>query len=228
MKHVTKVTARFVSPRNQNQAPQDGFTLIEVLVTVAIVAMLAAIAFPAFKSSFASAKNAKCVSNLRQIGVGMSLYVADNNGMLLGAEIPTGTKWFDNLEAYLGKTTNLASSPSRPLWQQCPEKSIPPGEWNVGYGWNFQNFGGTDPANWGSEGEYARLASVPEPAKTIIIGCTPKYFPDVVWRNGYIYRDITNYCTNHSGGGNYLFLDLHVARVKPADVPFLLKRNKSL
>ena len=79
MKHVTKVTARFVSPRNQNQAPQDGFTLIEVLVTVAIVAMLAAIAFPAFKSSFASAKNAKCVSNLRQIGVGMSLYVADYN-----------------------------------------------------------------------------------------------------------------------------------------------------
>ena len=228
MKHVTKVTARFVSPRNQHQAPQDGFTLIEVLVTVAIVAMLAAIAFPAFKSSFASAKNAKCVSNLRQIGVGMSLYVADNNGMLLGAEIPTGTKWFDNLEAYLGKTTNLASSPSRPLWQQCPEKSIPPGEWNVGYGWNFQNFGGTDPANWGSEGEYARLASVPEPAKTIIIGCTPKYFPDGVWRNGYIYRDITNYCTNHSGGGNYLFLDWHVARVKPADVPFLLKRNKSL
>jgi hypothetical protein len=63
----------------------------------------------------------------------MSLYVADNNGMLLpGAEIPTGTKWFDNLEAYLGKTTNRASSPSRPLWQQCPEKSLPPGEWNVG------------------------------------------------------------------------------------------------
>jgi prepilin-type N-terminal cleavage/methylation domain-containing protein/prepilin-type processing-associated H-X9-DG protein len=228
MKHVTKVTARFVSPRNQNQAPQDGFTLIEVLVTVAIVAILAAIAFPAFKSSVANGKNAKCVSNLRQIGLGMSLYVADNNGMLLGAEIPTGTKWFDNLEAYLGKTTNLASSPSRPPWQQCPAKSIPPGEWNVGYGWNFQNFGGTDPANWGSEGEYARLASVPEPAKTIIIGCTPKYFPDGVWRNGYIYRDITNYCTNHGGGGNYLFLDWHVARVKPVDVPFLLKRNKSL
>lgn len=229
MRGVPDMIASVVAPRNGKQSPPNGFTLIEVLITVAIVVVLVAIAVPALKSSVASAKNAKCISNLRQIGAGMSLYVADNNGMLLpGAEIPTRTKWFDNLEAYLGKTTNRASSPSRPLWQQCPEKSLPPGEWNVGYGWNFQNFGGTDPAAWGSEGEYARLSSVQEPAKTIIIGCTPTYFPDSVWRNGYIYRDIPVYCTNHAGGGNYLFLDWHVDRVKPADVPFLLKRNKVL
>jgi prepilin-type N-terminal cleavage/methylation domain-containing protein/prepilin-type processing-associated H-X9-DG protein len=229
MKRVPNIITPVVSPRNGKQAPLNGFTLIEVLITVAIVVILVSIGFPAWKSLVASSKNAKCISNLRQIGVGMSLYVADNSGMLLpGAEIPTGTKWFDNLEAYIGKTTNLASSPLRPLWQQCPEKSLPPGEWNVGYGWNFQNFGGTDPANWGSEGEYARLVSVPEPARTIIIGCTPKYFPGAVWRNGYIYKDIPVYCTHHAGGGNYLFLDWHIERVKPADVPFLLKRNKAL
>jgi general secretion pathway protein G len=229
MKRVPNIITPVVSPRNGKQAPLNGFTLVEVLITFAIVVVLAAIAFPMMKSSAASSKNAKCISNLRQIGVGMSLYVAENSGMLLpGAEIPTGTKWFDNLGAYIGNTTNLASSPLRPLWQQCPEKSLPPGEWNVGYGWNFQNFGGTDPANWGSEGEYTRLASVPEPARTIIIGCTPKYFPGAVWKNGYIYRDIPVYSTNHAGGGNYLFLDWHIERVKPADVPFLLKRNKAL
>ena len=229
MKRVPYIITPVVSPRKDKQATLNGFTLIEVLITFAIVVVLAAIAFPAMKSSAARAKNAKCISNLRQMGVGMSLHVADKNGMLLpGAEIPTGTKWFDNLEVYIGNTTNLASSPLRPLWQQCPEKSLPPGEWNVGYGWNFQNFGGTDPANWGSEGEYARVASVPEPARTIIIGCTPKYFPGGVWKNGFIYRDIPVYSTSHAGGGNYLFLDWHVDLVKPANVPFLLKRNKAL
>ncbi|RPJ30321.1 MAG: hypothetical protein EHM17_17000, partial [Verrucomicrobiaceae bacterium] len=46
--------------------------------------------------------------------------------------------------------------------------------------------------------------------------------------NGYIYKDIPVYSTHHAGGGNYLFLDWHIERVKPADVPFLLKRNKAL
>lgn len=203
------------------------FTLTELLVCMAIVGCLAAVAVSASGSSLAKGRSAKCLSNLRLMGVGLNLYIADNNGMLLpGAEIPRGTKWFDNLEAYIGKTTNRADSPSRPAWQQCPEKSLPPGEWNVGYGWNFQNFGGTDPADWGSEGEYTRMASVPNPAKTIIIGCTPKYFPGAVWRNGYLYRDVPVYCTNHAGAGNYLFLDWHVETVKPADVPFLLKKNK--
>jgi prepilin-type N-terminal cleavage/methylation domain-containing protein/prepilin-type processing-associated H-X9-DG protein len=229
MRRILDRVTSLVSPREGKQDSLKAFTLVELLIGTAILAILASISVPAVKASLASAKSAKCISNLRQIGAGMSLYVADNNGMLLpGAEIPTGTKWFDNLEAYIGKTTNRADSPSRPLWQQCPEKTLPPGEWNVGYGWNFQNFGGTDPADWGSEGEYARMASVPEPAKTIIIGCTPKYFPDGVWKNGYIYRDIPIYCTNHAGGGNYLFLDWHVDRVKPADVPVLLKRNKAL
>jgi general secretion pathway protein G len=60
----------------------SGFTLIELLVVIAIIAVLAAIAFPAIGGMLSKGDSVKCVNNLRQIGTGVSMYVADNNGAL--------------------------------------------------------------------------------------------------------------------------------------------------
>lgn len=56
-----------------------GFTVVEVLVAIAIVAVLAAIAIPATSAILARAKSATCLSNLRQIGVGLQSYLAEHN-----------------------------------------------------------------------------------------------------------------------------------------------------
>jgi prepilin-type N-terminal cleavage/methylation domain-containing protein/prepilin-type processing-associated H-X9-DG protein len=53
------------------------FTLIELLVVIAIIAILAAILFPVFAQAKSAAKNAKTVSNLKQIGVAFALYQSD-------------------------------------------------------------------------------------------------------------------------------------------------------
>ena len=54
-----------------------GFTLVEVLLVVAVVAVLAAIVLPTLGRAKEKAKQAACLSNLRQLGLGLQLYLGD-------------------------------------------------------------------------------------------------------------------------------------------------------
>lgn len=58
------------------------FTLVELLIAIAIVGILVAIAFPVTRTMNARAKSAACLNNLRQIGVAIQLYLGDHNLML--------------------------------------------------------------------------------------------------------------------------------------------------
>ncbi|MCW3059522.1 MAG: hypothetical protein JWQ02_1343 [Capsulimonas sp.] len=60
---------------------QRGFTLIELLVVIAIISILASLLFPAFFSAREKARAAVCLSNQRQIGMAMSMYMQDSDGM---------------------------------------------------------------------------------------------------------------------------------------------------
>jgi prepilin-type N-terminal cleavage/methylation domain-containing protein/prepilin-type processing-associated H-X9-DG protein len=57
--------------------PASAFTLIELLVVIAIIAILAAILFPVFAQARERARAISCVSNLKQIGTGIMMYVQD-------------------------------------------------------------------------------------------------------------------------------------------------------
>ena len=66
---------------------RGGFTLVELLVTIAIIAVLAALFLPALAAAKNSARKASCISNLRQVGIAIHAYAADSDGI-----IPYGPK----------------------------------------------------------------------------------------------------------------------------------------
>ncbi len=59
-----------------------GFTLIELLVVIAIIAILAAILFPVFAQAKGAAKKTSAISNMKQLGVALHLYVSDYDDTL--------------------------------------------------------------------------------------------------------------------------------------------------
>lgn len=63
--------------RHEKSALRSGFTLIELLVVIAIISILAAILFPVFARARENARRASCLSNLKQIGLGIMQYAQD-------------------------------------------------------------------------------------------------------------------------------------------------------
>ena len=95
---------------NADSRSGRGFTLVELLLVIAVIAVLAALLLPALARAKASAKSAACKSNLRQLGIALTMYVSDYQkypGPIMpedgGPLEPVGPRegWSGPLNAYL-------------------------------------------------------------------------------------------------------------------------------
>lgn len=98
------------------QSSARAFTLIELLVVIAIIAILAAILFPVFARARENARRASCMSNLKQIGLGMLQYCQDYDEKFPLAVNGSNTSpvgWADSIQPYV-KSLQLYQCPSEP------------------------------------------------------------------------------------------------------------------
>ena len=205
------------------------FTLIELLVVIAIISILAAILFPVFARARENARRTSCLSNMKQIGLGVMQYTQDydekypiawygtsaanidtnpskpSGRFRVGSPIGNYVTWMDFIFPYV-KSTQLFVCPSTRVGSPTPNYS-----YSValnGLGAYVSAFGGTTPSD-----TPISLASVKRPAEVVcIIEYASSYAYMVSPSNVLTYINDPAYptiLTPHLNGGNAIFADGH-------------------
>ena len=89
------------------------FTLVEMLVVIAIIAVLAALLLPVLGKARGAARKTVCISNARQINLGLQLYVAEHGDALraLTNDAPIYYSYRDSIRPYLARTGAATNDP---------------------------------------------------------------------------------------------------------------------
>lgn len=172
---------------NETRRRSAGFTLVELLVVISIIAILASLLLPALARAKIKARSVASLSNLRQLSLGMTLYRDDHDARFPGHSLSAvagqaRVRWADliypymqNVEVYLspGLGPEERAFMIKPFAHTAPGGVETPGltRYYGGYGFNYQYLGNTRTPG-GVAPFHASETSILATANTVVLGDT--------------------------------------------------------
>jgi prepilin-type N-terminal cleavage/methylation domain-containing protein/prepilin-type processing-associated H-X9-DG protein len=201
---------------------RPGFTLIELLVVIAIIAILAAILFPVFAQAREKARQTTCLSNMRQVGLGLQMYTQDYDEILPHSRVDV--PHFGRPNAPLSYLSAVIPYIKTRAIFNCPSSVDPT---SLGYAKDTNCTEESCTNLHGNAVVMGRpLAVMPSPADIVYLDENRLHShaawlrPALVdakkqlysyWHfDGGLPKGVEQYCNVHMGGANLVFVDGHV------------------
>ncbi|MEN6546711.1 MAG: DUF1559 domain-containing protein [Armatimonadia bacterium] len=188
---------------------RNGFTLIELLVVIAIIAILAAILFPVFAKAREKARQSSCLSNVKQLALGVLQYCQDYDEKTPRSDcigLDAGVNWDISVMPYI-KNYQVMQCPSEPTIchiapgiNTCGGSWVGPPAWvpdhYVSYGYNLQ-------------AQQISIGTIQLPAETLMLMEASNPWTQVGPRPPYNYVDWSARKQRHNDGANLALFDGH-------------------